>query len=278
LGYWNETVVVWAPQVIDFVLPTNYLTGYKVSYIDFSDAPANYTDITVGEGTGYENTYSYSTSVSGSVGALGAGISSTTTSTHGIAVQEGAGSTSGNMCWATKSYVSGTVAFSGLNRAWSFVIAPYEDVAGTFCNQISGFQEPSTWMTPANVSSNLYYLLSPNGTVLEDTYLQTGNHLDYSVTVSSTTSTTTDVSVSYSLSGKLAGVLPLSFEASASWSQTVSTTSSTTLSWVLEPPNGGQNSCFDVLGEGGSQSQNTADMVGILWWAAPPSHDCSGGP
>ena len=60
-GYWNESVVIWAVQCVNFVLPSNYLTGYTSGMIDFSNAPAQtgYTTLEVDQGTGYENSYTY---------------------------------------------------------------------------------------------------------------------------------------------------------------------------------------------------------------------------
>lgn len=272
---WNETTVVWGAQVVNFALPANYETGYTISVLDFSNAPPGYTNLGVESGTGYENSHTFSTHVSGSVGAMGAGYSSSATQTTGYTVGLGIGSTNGSLCYAEKEYMSGTVAYSAINRGWSFDFSPYGTTnIGNFCNQL-GVTVPSTWMYPGTNASGVYYMLSPNGGLMKNVLLFGGNYIDWHYTISSTTTTSMEVSVSWSVSAALAGAIPVSGSVGASWSQSVSQSSSTTLSYTLEPPSG-HNACFDVFGSGGSQSQNTADMIGIYYWA-PVNGACTGG-
>lgn len=47
--------------------------------------------------------------------------------------------------------------------------------------------------------------------------------------------------------------------------------------WQAVPPINGSDTCYDVFGQGGSQSANTADMVGIWAWAPNQQGACVGG-
>ena len=101
---------------------------------------------------------------------------------------------------------------------------------------------------------------------LTDVPLWKGDSLPYHLTITSTTSATTGVSLDFAISGLLEGVLPLSFQASERWSQTVTSTSSTQLSYSIAGPSYSTVSCYNVFGEGGSLSSNSADMIAIYYW------------
>jgi hypothetical protein len=90
LGHWNESIVVWAPQVVNFYLPENFLGLTMVNYGLFT----NSADVTLEFCQETTNSFSYTTSTSTTVGALG--LSGTYTS----AVEVG-GSWGSQLCSST---------------------------------------------------------------------------------------------------------------------------------------------------------------------------------
>lgn len=267
-NHWNESVVIWGPQVVNFVLPLNYATGEVPDFVDYSNAPANYTSLSQGAGEGYENAYTYSWSVGAQVIGIGGGASGSTTSSTLVSENVVLGTTLGNLCYAVEYYVTGMIEFTGMTRAWSFLQTLIDPHNGDFCDEIPHFQTPADWIH--NATGNGAYLMDGPSTSkwnggLEDVPLWEGNFISYSLTISTTTSTVTGVNYGFQLSGTLAGVLPLSFQASEGWSQEVSSSTSTTLSYEIMGPGSGV-SCYNVFGEGGSQSLNTADMIAIFYW------------
>jgi len=279
-GYFNETVYVWAAQSLnfylpdayesDFYLPDAYESGYTPAYLDFMNSPANYSPISVGQGTAYENSYTYQWAVSGSIGldvSFGGGKSGSSTNTTGYSNQYSEGSNSGPLCWAAKYSVSGAIGFSAFSRGWSYALSLTHATAGNFCSNL-GVQVPQNWI-PNGTSSKSYFLPGPpNSTYVSgmaNVTLWNGEFLAYTVTLSSTTTTATSADLTVGLSGSLPGGPSLSFQASATWSQSTSVTSSTTFSYTLNGPGSGV-SCYNVIGEGGSAVKGSANFVSISYW------------
>ena len=265
-GHWNETIVTWAPQYVNFVLPMTYTSAYLPAYVDYSNAPlgsTTYTSLQIGTGESFENEYTYSWSAGASVGGIGGGTSGSETAgqSYGVSYQEGVNE--GNLCWAVQYLVTGMVEYSALTRDWSYSQSLADPGGGNFCSN-EGVQVPSDWLT----SSNSYYVTMPgtaysNG--LENVDLWDGETLQLTYTVSSSASISTGYDADFGVSGSLAGVLPLSFQASESWSQSATSTSSSSFSFTLNGPGTGAVSCYDVLGQGGSS--HTADLISIDYWA-----------
>lgn len=281
-GYWNETVVTWAPQVVNFVLPMNYLTGYTPGILDFSNAPstAGYTSIEYEQSVGFQNTYTYTWSAGAQVTGIGGGASGSTQSGTGVTAQTGWVADYGSLCVVFQYEVTGTVQFTAMSRAWAFSQTLFDAQNGEFCNQ-AGYTVPTDWFNNETSASNdIYYLEGPanskwaNG--LHNVPLWQGDSFPYAVTVSSSESSMTGIDMDFALSGALAGALPLSFQASEGWSQTVTTTSSVELSYDIVGPSSSTVSCYNVFGEGGSQSANTADMVAIYYWTGFVTNDVPG--
>jgi hypothetical protein len=270
-GYFNETVYIWDAQTLNFYLPISYESGYTPAFLDFMNSPANYSQIYVGQGTAYENSYTYQWVVSGSVGLdvnFGGGMSGSTTNTAGFSNEFQEGSNNGPLCWAAKYSVSGAIGFSAFSRGWSYLLSLTHATAGNFCSNV-GLQVPQNWI-PNGTSAKSYFLPGPSNSTYVDgmtnVTLWNGEFIAYSATISSTVSTTTSVDLAFGLSGSLPGGPSLSLQASATWSQSVSVTSSTTFSYTLNGPGSGV-SCYNVIGEGGSFSKGTADFISIVYWA-----------
>ncbi len=272
-GHWNETILTWGAQVVNFVVPIDQLSGFMPTVVDFSNAGANYTQLALSQGTGYENSYTYAWTVSGTVGgdvSFGGSASGSDTSTTGYTTQLTEGVDEGSFCWASRFMITGDVGFSAVTRGWSDSISLFDPSDGNFCADV-GVQTPADWVpngTDAAVDS--YYLPGPAGGAyaggLEEVGLTGGQFLQYSFTVSSEVTTSTGVSLTFGLSASLAGVVSLDYQQSVSWSQSVTTTSTTTLSFTIRGLGTGA-SCYNVVGQGGVASEDTADLVSIVFWA-----------
>jgi len=71
LGHWNETIVVWAPQTVNFYLPRTFLSPTLVNYALFT----NSADVNLEFCEYTSSSYSYTTSTTVNVGILGLGSS-----------------------------------------------------------------------------------------------------------------------------------------------------------------------------------------------------------
>lgn len=268
-GHWNETIRAWDSQILNFYLPLNYDTSYMPVIVDFSNSP--YTQLSVAQSTGYENSYSYNWAISGSVGgdvSFGGGLSGSTTETSGFTMQHIEGVNSGTFCWAAQYVATGSVGFSAMTRGWSYALNLFNPFNGNFCANV-GVAVPSNWI-PNGTSSLAYYLSDPgtawaNG--MHKVGLQGTQFIGWGLSWYSTQSISTGYSVSVGLSASILGVAPLSFQASASWSQSVSTSTSTTFSGTLNGPGvSGKVACYNVVGEGASSGTTDADAVAIFYW------------
>ena len=269
-GAWAPTYIVWDRPFIDAAVQSGFGSGYIPEFVDFSNAPAGYTSLSVSQSTTFENSYGYTWTISGTAGGdvnFGGGASSSTTSSASYTNQFTEGVNGGSLCWASEYQVPGEVGFSAVTRGWSYALTLQDARNGTFCSNV-GVGTPSNWV-PNGTSSQSYYLDGPPNSTwasgLHNVGLAGNQFLTWAFTISSTNTISTSYTMTFGLSGTLGGVLPLTFQTSASWSQSASTTSSTTLSWTLRGPGaGGGAACYNVVGEGGSGS--SADMVAIFYW------------
>lgn len=271
-GYWNETVITWAPQFVNLALPENYVTSYTPGILDFSNAPAQngYTSLEVDQGTGYENTYTYDWSVGAQVIGIGGGASGSSASGTGVTANIGWQATQQSLCVAYLYDVTGTVLFTAITRSWEFGQTLFDAHNGEFCNQL-GVSVPANWFdNQSNANEDIHPMPGPPSSAwtsgLLNVPLWEGDSIPYELTISSSTSATTGVSFDFDISGSLAGVIPLSFQASEGWSQTVTSSSSTELAYDIEGPSTTAVSCYNVFGEGGSLAADTADLIAIYYW------------
>jgi hypothetical protein len=277
VGHWNETVVTWAPQVVDFVLPLNYVSPYFPVILDFSDAPAQYSNIAFTSGTTSTLTTALTYSFSLGGGGFTGSYSTTTSDTFSVGSSGGVSSSVGNLDYIIQRETSGTVEFDAIYYSWSL---PAVNLYGAYLNgepaqQNPSYMQPLSWLVPG--AQNEYYLVDQSVEKTMQDVLISAPGQDYTgtVTTETTTASTGDFGVSFSMPVALAGAPSLTIGVSAGWSQTSSTTYTNTLSWsVGVPGSGGSALCVDVFGQGGTFPD--ADMIGIYTWA-PVNGACSGG-
>lgn len=277
-GYWNESVVIWAVQFVNFYLPLNYVSPYFSEVLDFSNAPAGgYSDLKFQTGTSstLSTDLSYTWSLGGGSGPGFSGSSSSTTS-YTVGAQGGVESTVGNLDYIIQQETSGTVEFNAIDRAWqqTSVVLSGPFLNGEFAQQNSNYVEPATWLKPGTNAPDTYYLTSL-GKPMQNVYDNVqGKFYVGEVTTSTTIASSGGYSVAFALGVSLPGVGSVGLNVGSGWSQTSSTTYSNTLDWTAGEPYGGSPICIDVFGQGGSGTY--ADMVGIYTWA-PSQGACTGG-
>jgi hypothetical protein len=271
-NHWNETVIIWAPEIVNFVVPIDYATSYIPGVVDFSNAPAEigYTELTVGQSASYENIYTYSWSLGASVIGIGGGGSGSVQSETGVSATQAWQTNQQSLCVAFEYNVSGTVQFNATTREWAFDQALFGAHNGEYCNDID-VPVPANWFdNTTNTSEDIHFMPGPSNSSfvngLHNVPLWKGDALPYELSISSSSSSETAVDVDFELSASLYGVTVLSFAASEGWSQTVTSSTSIELGYNIEGPSSTSVSCYNVFGEGGSLSGDTADMIAIYYW------------
>jgi hypothetical protein len=268
-GYWNETVVTWAPQVVAFQVSSNFVTGPIVQIADFSNANAShgFPDSSMGYsiGTIYTTSSSHCWTAlwvfSGCSSASNAVGTSTTYSANGH-----------NLVVTQQLWESGNVLFDAFSRQWSMASENY------YKGYAPPVNEPASWpiqdtMVPGN--SSLYPLYAWGGQYNKGVPVYLGSPDGGQVTVKSTSTSYQVKGFSIGVSVGLYGVGIGTTVVTDQWSQTGASTSSNTLFWTVYGNSQTVPICYVVYGVGGSSSASstTADAVGI--WAYAPTY--SGG-
>jgi hypothetical protein len=284
-GHWNETVAVWAPQVVDFVLPSDYLSPYFPAVLDFSNAAANYSTIgySTGTSTSYTTSLGYSWSVGSGSGPAFSGTSSTS-STYTEGASGGFEQEGGTLDYIVQRETSGTVEFNALSREWAetqvMLVGPL--LNGEPAAQDSSFVQPSDWLSPMSMNQSSdtpapYFVYNSGASKLMEDVLDStpGFYYTGGVTASTTASATGGYSVSFGLTTSLPGVGSVTLSVGAQWSQTSSTSYTQELTYkVGMPATGGSPVCIDVIGQGGSGT-TSADMFGIYTWSPNSEGKCT---
>jgi hypothetical protein len=268
-GRWNLSVAIWEPQVVNFYLPANFISPYIFQITDFSNANssngmAGYSDISYTTGTSYTTSETYCWTLFWWWGQCSTQAAATTN------VSTGWGSTNGNLLVSQRYVVTGTAAFSPINRTWTLT-------QETFCAPYGQPQWPaqqpiSDWLVPHTSAKGVYLMknFGGSGSQYMGRPVPPGGYIMGSATTSTTNVTTGVKGWTLDLSVGYDGVGVGSVVASQQWSQTSSETNYFTLNWKLSVPNGNlEPTCFEVFGQGGSASSNTADIIGV--WAYAPS-------
>ena len=257
-GWWNESVVIWAAQFVNFYLPANFVSPYIPQAVDFSNANSTngwtgITSITYTQTTSYTTAASYCWHL-----FIWGGCSSSSQpvfdATHSYTSQ------AGNLVVSQRFWTSGTVEFVAMDRGAAITSTDYYADYGS--PQFPAQQLVSDWLTPTNTSPGHYYINTwgTGGYGVKVTYQYPQGGSVTTITTSSTTGTITwDLTVDISIDGVGVGI-PVAGQA---WSQTSTSMYEKTLSWNVSVPESIDTICAVVYGEGGSQTQNTADNIGV---------------
>lgn len=270
-GYWNETVLFWAPQVVDLVLSPNYDSSYMPTILDYSNVPgvSGYSLLSVTEGVTYDESYTYGWSAGAQIYGIGGGGSGSTTFTNSYGAAKTYYNNEGTLCYAVQYVVSGNVEFSAISRTWAFsqsLLAPFD---GNYCNQLPGYQIPQDWMTNGSVGNEVYYLPGPAGSNwssgLHNFPLRDGDGFAVGNTTTTTTTVTTGLNFGFTMTGvMLAGAPSVSASIQESWTQSIS--NSLTVGADITGPGQGSVSCYNVEGEGATSQANYAESISVFYW------------
>ena len=268
-GYWNESIIVYQPQVVDFTLPANFVGPYQLEEVGYSNANASNgwaggTSITYETGT----TVTTGSTVCSSVLFFGGCTSTTVQYTDENGCTSTVGTESESQRWMT----SGRVEYNATVRQVGVVSEQNVNESGL--DECPAGQSFRAWSSPWD-NKSLYLLHDwgndngqTGGLKVSENYPQSGE-VSIQTTTAVTALQTVEISVDVSLPG--AGVGLGTSLASLSWFQTGSTTSVNTLIWTAtNTVSASSPMCFVAYGAGGSESANTADFIGI--WEYLPTY------
>lgn len=272
VGHWNETIVVWAPQVVNFVLPLNFVKYSVVQVQDYSNAKTanGYPNSTISyiSGSSYTTFSSHCWTALFLFSGCSEGSNTIGTSSTWSAIGH-------NLVITQNLWESGTVLFDAMARTACITAENY------YAAEQPPVVQPATWPSGDNITmadaasnSSIYPIYSwgagdgDQGRLVYSTTYASG-----SVTVSST-STTTGLTKGFNvaLGIDIYGVDLSTTLATDQWSQTSTYTTTDTLSWTVYGNSVTVPICYAVYGVGGSStsaSQSTADAIGV--WAFAPS-------
>ena len=273
--YWNETIVTWAPQVVNFQLPLNFERYNVVQIQDYSNA--NFANGYPNSTINYTSGSTYTTSSSHCWTALfvfsGCSKASNTIATSGTFTATGH-----NLVVTQDLELTGTLLFDSLSRTSYIAAEDYYEQDAPPVN------EPAIWPSGDNItmadaaSNSSIYPIWSWGAGFHDQAREVYSTapVGYSVTVSSQSQTSGivkgfEVGLDFSLKGVGVSIAL----ATDQWSQMSTYTATDTLSWSVIGNSQTVPICYAVYGVGGSSSSSgsTADAIGI--WAFAPTY--SGG-
>lgn len=270
-GVWNETVVTYAPQIVDFVLPMNFVGPYIPQVLEFSNAEAGYSSLTFAKATTFdeEQTDDFGATGGAYVGPAEVSLSyqTSTTSSTSYTVAKAETQDGGSLEVLDRFWTSGTVEFNALNRTWSM---PAENSCTAACGgevyEDAGPGFVSSWLYPGSDAPGMYVITGFKNVNLSAGTSETGN-----VSIKGSVTTTSTFGIAVGITISLLGVGTVTLGANLGSSTSSSKTYSEDLSWTISVPTGGSETCFEVYGQGGSTAANTATIIGI--WAGTPGED-----
>jgi hypothetical protein len=261
-GRWNESVVIWAAQFVNFYLPSNIIGPWIPQVVDYSNAPSGYSTISFSTTTTFTNSVVDNFAASGGAYVYGAGggisFQTTTTTSQTVNTTSSYTSYNGSLEVLDRFWTSGTVEFNGPTRTWT---APVETPYGS---EVTGEQGPQ-YITPTH--SGMYVI--PGYSQMK---LSPEQDQKYQVTVTGSTTVSYNFSMNFGITVELDAV---SFTVSLAmgWGTSATTTYTNDLGGVIGGPTTTTTECFDIYGTGGSQSSGTATMISIHMY--PPNSEGS---
>lgn len=263
-SHWNETVVVWAPQAVNFQIPQVYASPYIPEVLDFDNAPDDYGSVSFQAEFSTTTTLEHDWSVSGGVIAGGGSSGSTAVSQT---TQSGSGpyTDSGTLDWGAEYKITtGMVMFNAIYRTWNITSLSLTQLSSDGFSSQFGVSAPAE---PGTLPTGAYYLLDSNGAPFENRYTPADGGYTGEVQTSTTVAVAYGSSISFSLSVPLPGAQSASFNVQTGWTQTSSTSAGWDLYWSIGGPTA---ACYDVWGEGGNPNSypvTDADLIGIYYFA-----------
>lgn len=248
-GHWNETIVIWAPQSVNFYLPTNSVSGFIPMTYDFTNS--SYVQFTLTTSSTLTTSESYGLSIQGAMDgvAVGGGLSYltsawvTTTSSY-------PGVTGDSYRMQQKFEVTGTEVFSVISRAVNLFPLFFEP-SGSIS---SGPTSVTDWMSRPACDSD------PG--VVYCIYFQGSSPYSNSMTSGGSYALSSSFQVSVSESLDIPGIGTGSGSIQGSYSTTLTSQTSYTVGFTVSPPS---NVCyrFEYVFQG--DGSGTQGVVAHVW-------------
>jgi hypothetical protein len=263
-GYWNESIVIWAVQFVNFYLPLNIIGPWIPQVVDYSNAPSGYSTISFSTSTKFTNSVVDNFAASGGayVGPIGGGVSfqTSTTTSQSVTTKSSYTSFQGSLEVLDRFWTSGMVEFNAIDRSLN---APVETPYGS---EVYEEQGPS-YITPTN--TGMYVIPGYSAIKLSPQQQQ-----QYQVTVTGSTTVSYNYSMNFGITVELDAV-SFTVGLTMGWGASTTTTYVNDLSGVVGGPTTTTTECFTIYGSGGSQSSGTATMIDILMYSPNwPSGSC----
>jgi hypothetical protein len=286
-GYWNETIVVWDVQDVDFVLPSNIISNPVVQIADYSNA--NESNGFPNSHLSYQKDVSYRDTASGcyelfgfiQYGCFSTVYASAATSKYSV--------TGSNLIVTQRYVTSGTVVFDSYNRGSNVTQVHYVGTDGPPVLEGPSYPVDSTigpntagayplyhWGGSGSGQGVPVYLNSPKKdsvTINATKYSNWTN--DYTLLLPIPVGEIIDWIVEGLSEGQIDPGLEFEVEApifTTNFAEQAVSSWSVGLNWTLSGNSATVPTCYAVYGVGGSSSSSstTADAVGI--WAYGPRY------
>jgi hypothetical protein len=270
-GWWNESIVIWAAQFVNFYLPQNFVKYNVVQVQDYSNA--NASNGFPNGAINYTSGSTYTTSSSHCWTALFV-FSGCSQASNLIGTKATWSAIGHNLVVTQDLWETGTVLFDALSRTFCVPAETY------YAGYAPPVNEPASWPSGDNITasiaqsnSSIYVLYGWGGQYNKGIQVFSTSPDSGSVTVSSTTTTSSlvkgfSVEVGVSLYG--VGISTTLF--TDQWSQTSTSTVANTLSWTVYGNSQKVPICYVVYGVGGSpgsgSSASSADAIGIWGYSS----------
>jgi hypothetical protein len=287
-GYWNETMLTWAPQVVDFALPANMVSGPVVQIADFSNA--NTSNGFPNSHMGYTKTVHYTDTTSACSVILGFIQYQCTTSTFNSVASASYSVTGSNLIVTQRYWVTGSTVFDVFTRGVNVTSFNYYKTDAAPVLEGPSFSVSYAINPTTNGSYPLYYWGGSGSGGGVKAY--SGSPKTGSVTVNAThysnwtnpydlTAEVPVGEIAAVIVGFITGVeFDWQFDVlvpiySYSFAERAVASYSTAFNWTLYGNSATVPVCYAIYGVGGttSASSTTIDAIGI--WAYDPSY--SGG-
>jgi len=260
-GHWNETIEVYDAQLVNFYLPTNYVSGWVPMTYDFA-TNSQYVEFSVSSSSTFETQESYSLSVQGAINgvSVGGGTSYSATATTNVA--KTLNGVEGDSFIIQQEYVvTGTAVFDAATR----LVSLFPDFFEPSGSMGSGPTSVGDWLPQPACNSD------PGVVYCE--YQETSTPNSYSMTDGGSYTLSSSFNMGVSVPISLPGI-GVTGSVSDSYTTSFATTSSTsyTVSFTVASPS---TTCYGFVyefqGDGSSQYGVVAHVWGL---GSEPSSDC----
>jgi hypothetical protein len=142
-GVWNESIVTWAPQVVNVGLPNTYVSGFLPMTYDFTNS--SYTLFTVSSDSTMTTSESYALSVQGAISGVSVGGGTSYSTDAFVETQSVTPGVTGDSFVIQQEYeVTGTMVFNAISGRSITLFPDFYEPSGTIG---SGPTSVSDWMS-----------------------------------------------------------------------------------------------------------------------------------